>query len=207
VTTSIAMLLFPRLTQLDLTGPFEVFSRFPSTAISLVAATREPVHSEGGLSLIPTATFSDAPQCDLLFVPGGKGVDAAMLDDMILECIRRQAAGAKWITSVCTGSLLLGAAGLLRGYRATTHWTAIDFLAQFGAVPVRERVVRDRNRITGAGVTAGIDLALAIATELHGSEIAARIEAQIEYGVKPLPERPSNNGRREAVAKAAARLR
>lgn len=207
MTTSIAMLLFPRLTQLDLTAPFEIFSRLPSTTISLIAATAGPVTSEGGLSLNPTATFDDAPQCDLLFVPGGKGVDAAMLDDAVLEWIRRQAAGASWITSVCTGSLLLGAAGLLRGYRATTHWTAIDFLPQFGAVPVRERVVRDRNRITGAGVTAGIDLALAIAAQLHGDEIARRIEAQIEYGNKPLPERPPNDARQAAVAEAAARLR
>ena len=201
------MLLFPRLTQLDLTGPHEVFCRCPSTTIALVAATGDPVQCEGGLVLQPTATFGDAPQCDLLFVPGGKGVDVAMLDDAVLDFIRRQAARAKWITSVCTGSLLLGAAGLLRGYRATTHWTAIDFLPQFEAIPVRERVVRDRNRITGAGVTAGLDLALAIASELHGSDVSHRIEAQIEYGDKPLPDRPPNEGRRAAVAKAAARLR
>lgn len=206
MTTSIAMLLFPRLTQLDLTAPFEIFSRCPSTTIDLVAATLDPVLSEGGLPMAPTKTFDAASQCDLLFVPGGKGVDAAMLDDAVLEFLRRQAANAKWITSVCTGSLLLGAAGLLRGYRATSHWTAIDFLPQFGAVPVRERVVRDRNRITGAGVTAGIDLALAVAREVFGEDVARRIQVQIEYGTNALPAVPANDGRRDAVAKAAARL-
>ena len=201
------MLLFPRLTQLDLTAPFEIFSRLQSTAIALVAATRDPVRSEGGLPLIPTATFEDAPQCDVLFVPGGKGVDTAMLDDAVLEFVRRQAAGAKWITSVCTGSLLLGAAGLLRGYRATTHWTAIDFLPRFGAIAVRERVVHDRNRITGAGVTAGIDLALAVAAQLQGDEVARRIQSAIEYGDLAFPKISVDEGRRAAVEKAATRLR
>jgi cyclohexyl-isocyanide hydratase len=206
VTTSIAMLLFPRLTQLDLTAPFEIFSRCPSTTIDLVAATRDPVLSEGGLPIAPTTTFDAATQCDLLFVPGGKGVDAAMLDDDVLEFLRKQAASAKWITSVCTGSLLLGAAGLLRGYRATSHWTAIDFLPRFGAKPVRERVVRDRNRITGAGVTAGIDLALAVAHDVFGDDVARRIQMAIEYDITALPDVPANDGRRDAVAKAAARL-
>ena len=206
MTTSIAMLLFPRLTQLDLTAPFEIFWRCPSTTIDLVAATREPVLSEGGLPIAPTTTFGAATQCDLLFVPGGKGVDAAMLDDAVLEFLRKQAAGAKWITSVCTGSLLLGAAGLLRGYRATSHWTAIDFLPQFGALPVRERVVRDRNRITGAGVTAGIDLALAVVHEAFGDDVARRIQTAIEYDMPALPDVPANDARRTAVAKAAARM-
>lgn len=206
MTTSIAMLLFPRLTQLDLTAPFEIFSRCPSTTIDLVAATLEPVRSEGGLPITPTKTFDAVAQCDLLFVPGGKGVDAAMLDDAVLEFLRKQAATAKWITSVCTGSLLLGAAGLLSGYRATSHWTAIDFLPQFGAVPVRERVVRDRNRVTGAGVTSGIDLALAVAADVYGEDVARRIQIAIEYDMKELPNVPANDGRRDAVAKAAGRL-
>ena len=131
----VSMLLFPRLTQLDLTAPFEVFARLPQTVIELAAATLDPVVSEGGLTILPTTTFTDCAPCDLLFVPGGRGVDAAMLDTNVIEFIRRQSAGARYITSVCTGALLLGAAGLLRGYEATTHWTAMDLLSAFGARP------------------------------------------------------------------------
>lgn len=215
------MLLFPGLTQLDLTAPFEVFGRLPCTTVDLVAATRDPVASENGLTIVPNATIDEAPVCDLLFVPGGKGVDTAMLDDAVLDFLRRQSEGARYITSVCTGALLLGAAGLLRGYRATTHWAAMDFLPAFGAQPVRKRVVRDRNRVTAAGVTAGIDLALTIAAEIHGEPVARAIQLALEYAPEPpfdsgSPERASagiidsvrgsNVARREAVTRAVARL-
>ena len=179
------MLLFPRLTQLDLTAPFEVFSRLPQTAVDLAAATLDPVVSEGGLSILPTTTFADSAPCDLLFVPGGRGVDAAMLDANVIDFIRRQSVDARWITSVCTGALLLGAAGLLRGYEATTHWTAMDLLPAFGAKPIEKRVVRDRNRFTAAGVSAGIDFALSIAAELHGEAIAREIQLILEYDPQP----------------------
>ena len=217
----IVMLLFPRLTQLDLTGPFEIFFRLPSTTVDLVAASSAAVESEGGLRLIPNRTFADAPQCDLLFIPGGPGVDDFMLDQTVLDFVRKQAKGAQYIASVCTGALLLGAAGLLRGYNATTHWAAMDFLRLFDAQPTRQRVVRDRKIITGAGVSAGIDLALMISELIFGDEIAREIQTFIEYDPQPpfdagTPERASasllaavaarNIGRSKAVLKAAANL-
>ena len=181
----IAAVLFPRLTQLDLTGPYEVFNRIPDAQLSLVAESLQPVRSEFGLTIAPTATFDDAPQCDVLFVPGGSGVNEAILDERVLAFVRRQAASARWITSVCTGALILGGAGLLHGYRATTHWTAMEFLPLFGAIPVDERVVIDRNRITAAGVTAGIDFALLLAAELRGAVVAKAIQLSIEYDPHP----------------------
>lgn len=179
------MILFPRLTQLDLTAPFEVFTRMPDTTVELVAASREPVIAEGGLAIVPQATFDDASPANLLFLPGGIGVNDAMLDARLLAFVRSQAAGAQWITSVCTGALILGAAGLLRGYEATTHWSAMEFLPRFGARPVQRRVVRDRNRITGGGVTAGLDFALTVAAELHGEAVAKAIQLGLEYDPQP----------------------
>ena len=183
----VAMLLFPDLTQLDLTGPYEVLARLPDTTVHLVAKTREPVRSEFGLALLPTATFEDCPTAiDLLFVPGGVGQIAATDDAATLAWLRRTGDGARWITSACTGSLLLGAAGLLKGYRATSHWSCVDLLPLVGATPVPdERVVIDRNRITAGGVTAGIDAALAIAAEIAGRETAERIQLMIEYDPHP----------------------
>jgi len=206
-----ALVLFPRLTQLDLTGPFEVFSRIPDAIVDLVAATRAPVTSDTGLQLVPSTTFDEVPQCDLLCIPGGPGVNAAMLDDAVLAFVRRQADGARYVTSVCTGALVLGAAGLLRGYSATTHASAIEFLPLFGATPVKSRVCIDRNRITGGGVTAGIDFGLAIAAELCGEETAKSIQLMIEYAPQPpfdiraLPPIAPTEERRRAVAEAAAR--
>jgi len=180
------MLLFPDLTQLDLTGPHEVLCRLPDTTIHLVAKTREPVRSEFGLAILPTATFEDCPTAiDLLFVPGGVGQIAATDDAATLAWLRRTGEGARWVTSACTGALLLGAAGLLRGYRATTHWSCVDLLPLVGATPVDERVVTDRNRITGGGVTAGIDAALAIVAEVAGRATAERIQLALEYDPKP----------------------
>lgn len=179
------MVLFPGLTQLDLTGAYEVLARMPETRVYLVASTRDPVRSEWGLTILPDATFADAPALDVLCVPGGWGIDKHLADDELLGFLRTRAEQARFITSVCSGALLLGAAGLLRGYRATTHWLSLDMLSLLGAVPVRQRVVRDRNRFTGAGVTAGIDFALAVAAELFGRTTAERIQLAIEYAPVP----------------------
>ena len=189
----IAMLLFPDLTHLDLTAPFEGLTRLPGAEVSLVWKSLDAVTSGTGLRLSPTATLVDAPQADVLFVPGGSGLVPLLGDPAVLEFVRRQAASARYVTAVCTGSLLLGAAGLLEGYRATTHWAFHEFLARCGAIPVRERVVLDRNRITGGGVTAGIDFALRLNAELIGEQQARAIQLGLEYD----PEPPSDSGSHE----------
>lgn len=200
----IGMLLFPNLTQLDLTGPLEVFTRMAGAQVSLIWKTREPVRSDRGLAMLPTHTFDGAGSLDLICVPGGPGQIALMEDAETLDYLRGVAPGCAWVTSVCTGALVLGAAGLLTGYRATTHWASLDQLALFGAEPVEARVVRDRNRFTGAGVTSGIDFALAIAAEVLGEEAAQEIQLQIEYD----PEPPFRCGSlRTASPELVARLR
>jgi cyclohexyl-isocyanide hydratase len=224
MTIHVGLLLFPRLTQLDLTGPYEVFARAPDTEVHLVWKTRDPVVSDRGLTILPTVSFDTCPPLDVLCVPGGPGQADLMADSAALDFLRRQASGARYVTSVCTGSLVLGAAGLLRGYRATTHWLSLDLLAALGATPIDERVVIDRNRITGGGVTAGIDFALAVVAELHGRERAQAIALQIEYDPHPpitgsprhadrgLVERlrestkPFQDKRRQGVLDAAKRL-
>lgn len=185
MTLSVGMVLFPGLTQLDLAGPYEVLVRLPDASMHLVADTLAPVRSERGLTITPDATFDDVPPLDVICVPGGPGVDPLMEDARLLGFLRAQAQRARYVTSVCTGALLLGAAGLLRGYRATTHWLSLDLLPLFGAVPVKERVVVDRNRLTGGGVTAGIDLGLAVAAELCGRTVAEEIQLTIEYDPAP----------------------
>ena len=182
---SIGMVLFPGLTQLDLTGAYEVLARMPDTRVHLVAPTLHPVRSEWGLTISPDATFADAPTLDILCVPGGWGVNEYLDDEELLGFLRARGERARYITSVCSGALLLGAAGLLRGYRATTHWLSLDLLPLLGAEAVRQRVVRDRNRITGGGVTAGIDFGLALAAELFGPATAQRIQLAIEYAPAP----------------------
>ena len=182
MTVAIGMLLFPNVTQLDLTGPHEVLARMPDARVTVVAKTLDPIRSESGLVMIANATFADAPAFDLVFVPGGSGQIAATDDAETLAYLRACATRAKWMTSACTGALLLGAAGLLDGYRAATHWAFMDLLPLVGATPVNERVVVDRDRITGGGVTAGIDIALAIVSVLAGSHAAERIQLQLEYG-------------------------
>lgn len=213
---SIACVLFPEFTQLDLTGPYEVFHRMPDTVVHLVAETAEPVESEGGLAIVPTLTFDELPACNVLFVPGGPGVNAAMLDELLIGFVRRHASRASWITSACTGSLILGAAGLLAGFEATTHWASLEFLQAFGAWPKSERVVVSGNRITGAGVSAGIDAALRLAAELHGPRVAEEIRVAIEYGspetspeVRDAVERrlaPMKGRRSRAVEEAARKM-
>ncbi len=177
--------LFANLTPLDLIGPHEILSRLPNTQCHLLAHNLEPVPSSTGISLVPTLRYDQAAQMDLICVPGGPGHLAAMQDKVLLDFLRRQEPGCRYVTSVCTGALVLAAAGLLRGYRATTHWMSLDRLAPFGAVPVTDRVAIDRNRITGGGVTAGIDFALAVAAELHGDVLARTIQLQVQYAPAP----------------------
>jgi len=177
--------MFDRLTQLDLTGPYEVFARMPNTTVHLLAPSLDPVPTEWGLTIAPTCTFAAAPPLDVICVPGGWGVNAQFENAALLDFLRRQAQHTRYMTSVCSGALLLGAAGLLRGYRATTHWMSHDMLLLLGAIPARERVVVDRDRITGAGVTAGIDLALVVATTLFGEAVAQAIQLAIEYDPAP----------------------
>jgi cyclohexyl-isocyanide hydratase len=179
------MVVFPELTQLDLTGPYEVFCRMSDAEVLLIGAALSPMRSEFGLTFTPDVTFTDSPQLDVLFVPGGRGISDAMQSQPLLDFLRRQAATASYVTSVCTGALVLGAAGLLEGYRATTHWLSHDLLAPLGAIPVDERVVVDRNRITGGGVTAGIDFALRVVAHLRGDRAAQEIQLTIEYDPAP----------------------
>ena len=182
---SVAFLVFPNVTQLDLTGPAQVLSRLGNTKLDLVWKTTDPVPTDAGFPLLPTATFEQVKAADILCVPGGLGTMALMQDEEVLAWLREIAVTAKWVTSVCTGSLVLGAAGLLKGYRAACHWASIDQLAYFGAQPVRERVVEDRNRFTGGGVTSGIDFALALAARIRGEDHAKFIQLSIEYDPHP----------------------
>jgi cyclohexyl-isocyanide hydratase len=221
----IGLLVFPKLTQLDLTGPLQVFSSVPGAQVHLIWKRIEPVRSDSVLVLTPTTTFADCPQLDVICVPGGVGTDDMIDDKEMLDFLRRQAAGAKYITSVCTGSLVLGAAGLLRGYRAATHWTAMEYLAPFGATPTKTRVCVDRNRITGGGVTAGIDFALTLVSILLDRATAEAIQLRLEYNPSPpfdagspdtappellahFKERiaPAQARRGEAIHRAAARM-
>jgi cyclohexyl-isocyanide hydratase len=179
------LLVFPDMTQLDMTGPLQVFASVPDIEIHLVWKTLDPVPSDSVLLVTPTTTFDDCPQLDVLCVPGGYGTDALLADDDVLGFLRRQAPQARYVTSVCTGSLVLGAAGLLEGYRAATHWTAMDVLGLFGAIPTDQRVVIDRNRVTGGGVTAGIDFALTLLAEIYDRPTAEAVQLRMEYNPQP----------------------
>ena len=181
----VGLLVFPRVQQLDLTGPYEVFASMPETRVELISKTLEAVVSATGLTLTPTVTFATCPQLDVLCVPGGAGVNALLTDSETLTFVKRQASGARFVTSVCTGALVLGAAGLLQGKRATTHWAAHDLLAAFGAIPTQGRVVRDGTLLTGGGVTAGIDFALTLAAELAGQAAAEAVQLGLEYAPAP----------------------
>lgn len=181
----IAFLLFPGLTQLDLTGPAQFLSRLPGGHVDLVWKTNEPVMTDAGFAIVPTATFADIGPVDILCIPGGVGVSDVMNDDEALDWVRTTGASATWVTSVCTGSLILGAAGLLKGYKATTHWAWHDLLSLFGAEPVKARTIFDRNRVTGGGVTAGIDFALALIAAISGEDVARTIQLGLEYDPAP----------------------
>lgn len=182
----ISFLLFPNVTQLDLTGPAQLLSQVGNATIDLVGKTMDPAPTDAGFALTPTATFADAVQPEILCIPGGLGVNQAMLDDATIAWVRHAAAGAQWVTSVCTGALVLGAAGLLKGYRATTHWASLDFLSDFGAIPVPgERYVFDRNRATGGGVTAGLDFGLALIAAIRGDATAELVQLGMQYDPHP----------------------
>jgi cyclohexyl-isocyanide hydratase len=198
MTLHIGMLLFPNLTQLDLTGPFEVMSRIPDVKMHLVWKDLEPVRADSGLGLLPTTRIDDCPQLDVLVVPGGGGQVPLMQDAQVLGFLRAQAEKARYVTAVCTGSLVLGAAGLLQGYEATTHWAYMEVLPVFGATPVHRRTVVDRNRITAGGVTSGIDFGLSIAAALAGEEVAKLIQLAIEYD----PDPPFRSGHPSVAAPA-----
>lgn len=183
---SFGFLVFPDIQQLDLTGPYEIISVLDRPkAVHLVGRTREPVRSTTGIVFTPTCGFADCPPLDVLCVPGGVGVNPLMRDPEVLDFVRERAGAARFVTSVCTGSLVLGAAGLLKGIRATSHWSARDLLAGFAAIPTPGRVVRDGRFITAGGVTAGIDFALTIIAELCGAAAAQACQLQLEYAPAP----------------------
>lgn len=181
----IAFLLFPNVTQLDLTGPAQFLSRLPDAQVDLVWDSLDPVPTDAGFSIMPTATFADVAQAELLCVPGGIGVSKVIDHAPALDWVRQVGTTAQWVTSVCTGALILGAAGLLQGYKATTHWAWHDLLRLFGAEPVHGRHVIDRNRATGGGVTAGIDFALALMAEIAGADHARAVQLALEYDPAP----------------------
>jgi cyclohexyl-isocyanide hydratase len=186
----IGSLLFEGLDQIDLTGPFEVFSRLSNSDYHLYSISLKPIVDVHGLILQPDRVLEDAPQLDLLHIPGGFGQEALMEDQRVLDWIRNQVGGVRCLFSVCTGALLIGAAGLLVGRRATTHWASFDLLHFFGAIPVDERVVVDDNFVFAAGVTAGIDGALRVAARLRGDDEAQTIQLWLQYA----PEPPFHSG-------------
>ena len=222
----IGILIFPAVTQLDATGPAQVLARTPGATLHMIWKTRDPVKTDAGFSIVPTTTFADCPQLDVICIPGGAGQIDLMNDAETLAFVAAQGAKARYVTSVCTGSLVLGAAGLLNGYKSACHWASRDLLTAFGAIPVAERVVRDRNRFSGGGVTAGIDFGLTLLAELAGDEVAQSVQLGLEYDPQPPfqsgspekagPERTARvraqmekmiARRQEANARAAARRR
>ena len=196
------MLLFPGFTQLDLTGPYEVLSRLSDTNVLLLWKTREAVVSDSGISILPTATLGACPQLDVLFVPGGPGQVAMMEDGEVIRFLQGQAQAAEYVTSVCTGSLVLAAAGLLQGYRAACHWMSRELLAELGVETSSDRYVIDRNRVTGGGVTAGIDFGLKLAALLRGEDEAKRIQLLIEYNPAPPFDAGSPERAGESIVRA-----
>jgi cyclohexyl-isocyanide hydratase len=220
MTTSVVFVLFPGVTQLDLTGPAQVLSRLPGASTVLAARSADPVMTDCGFAIVPTVPFARAPQADILCVPGGHGVTDALTDRATIDFIARQAAGAKWITSVCTGAFLLGRAGLLQGKRAATHWAYAHLLSLVGATHQNARVVEDGNIITAGGVTAGIDFALTLVAREAGLEVAQSLQLGFEYDPAPPfrsgtpetagPERTADLRRRvydAAAARMAAALK
>ncbi len=178
-------LVFPGIQQLDLSGPYEVFASVPGTSVQLIWKDTEPLTSSTGLRLIPTTTFEDCPALDVLCIPGGGGVNALLTDQIVLGFVRETAGACSLVTSVCTGSLVLGAAGLLEGKRATSHWNAVDLLDRFGVVPTEGRVVRDERIVTAGGVTSGIDFGLEIVADLFGRNAAETVQLALEYDPAP----------------------
>jgi len=182
---NIGFVIFPQLTQLDFTGPLQVLSRLPGAATHIVAKSDALVPSDCGLGLVPTTTFAACPSLDVICIPGGFGVVEAIGDQETVGFVRRQAAGARYITSVCTGAFVLGAAGLLKGRRATTHWAYTDLLPMVGAIHEKARIVKDGNVVTAGGVTSGIDFGLSMVAEIAGPAVAQAIQLGIEYDPAP----------------------
>ena len=202
----IGFLLWPDLTQLDMTGPAQVLSRMPGARLHFVWKTLAPVMSDCGLALVPTTTLADCPPLDMICVPGGVGVAPIMRDPEVLAWLRARAETASLVTSVCTGSLILAAAGLLNGYRAGCHWAAGSQLPLFGAEFIRERVVIDRNRVTAGGVTSGIDFGFRIIEQLHGRDVAEAVQLSIEYDPEPLGGGTPTTARPEILARVEAMM-
>jgi len=207
VSIRFGILCFPNVQQLDLTGPYEVFGSARDARVDLVWKNKAPVRASTGLWLTPDLTFEEAPGFDVICVPGGGGVNPLLTDEETLDFVRAQAKTARFVTSVCTGTLVLGQAGLLAGKRAATHWNAMDFLPRFGATAVEARVVRDGNLITAGGVTSGIDFGLSVIAELMGQDEAETIQLSLEYAPAPpfdagLPAR----ARPEILAAARQRM-
>jgi cyclohexyl-isocyanide hydratase len=183
--TTIVFLLFPGITQLDFTAPAQALSRMPGARLAGAAASLDPIATDSGFAIVPTHDFAHAPQADILCVPGGHGVAEALGDAATIDFIARQAAGTRWVTSVCTGAFLLGRAGLLAGKRATTHWAYTHLLPLVGAEPAPGRVVEDGNLVTSGGVTSGLDFALTLIARLQGDAVAQAIQLAIEYDPAP----------------------
>jgi len=183
---TIGALIFPRMDQIDFTGPFEVLSRIPDSTIQVIAKTNSPVRDIQGLILTPEMSIAGSPEFDVLLVPGGYGQQELMNDDEVLSLIRSHFTAGRLVFSVCTGALLCGAAGILRGRQATTHWSAWNLLPYYGAKPIRSRVVVDGNLVTAAGVTAGLDAALVVASLLRGDAMAQQIQLSIQYAPNPV---------------------
>ncbi|SHJ06178.1 cyclohexyl-isocyanide hydratase [Aureimonas altamirensis DSM 21988] len=201
MTLRFGLLCFPGVQQLDLTGPYEVFASATGSTVHLIWKDLQPVRSATGLMLTPDTLLSEAPDFDVLCIPGGGGVNALLTDETVLAFIRDKAAKARFVTSVCTGALVLGKAGLLSGKRAATHWNAMDFLPAFGAIPVSERFVQDGSIITAGGVTSGIDFGLAVVAELLGRAEAETIQLALEYAPAP----PFDAGQPETASEAVVR--
>jgi cyclohexyl-isocyanide hydratase len=203
----IGLLAFPAMTQLDLTGPLQVFALLPGAEVHVLWKTLDPIRTQGALTLVPDTTLADCPKLDVICVPGGTGVMDLMVDEEVLAFLRTQAEGARFIGSICTGALVLGAAGLLRGRKATTYWAWTDLLLPFGAIPTRGRVVRDGRLMTGGGVTAGIDFALTMVSEIAGQDVAESIQLGIEYApAPPFHAGSPDTARPELVATVCGRM-
>jgi cyclohexyl-isocyanide hydratase len=200
--TAIVFVLFPGVTQLDMTGPAQVLSRMPGAQVTVAATSLDPIATDSGFALVANATFSEAPQADIVCVPGGHGVVEALADRATIEFIDRQAARARWVTSVCTGAFLLGRAGLLEGRRATTHWAYAHLLPLVGAVHEPARVVEDGNVITAGGVTSGIDFALTLLARAAGEDYARSVQLALEYDPAP----PFDSGSPAAAGRACTGL-
>jgi cyclohexyl-isocyanide hydratase len=199
----IGAIVFPNMDQCDFTGPFEVLSRLPDSTFHIAWRRRESIRDCHGLILTPEVSLAECPQLDLLVVPGGHGQEALMDDEEVLSFVRDQSRGAKYVFSVCTGALICGAAGLLKGVKATTHWSAFHLLEYYGAIPTDARVVEDGKVVSAAGVTAGFDGALVIASRLRGEDVAREIQLSIEYAPEPPFQSGSPKNARPETLEAA----